>query len=276
MSSENANAGHLGPEPTTNGTSEGPKGAIRRESSGWLPAVDGPPADDATQRERKSKSPTPTRENAGATSLRRTESRRSLFTNQDGQPIEGAPFITTGAGTSGPYSNAKASEELESRAASAEESLSSRQRSKIAKLEAKEGKRLSKIIKNEGRTEKRALDVAINELAGLQQMQASLVKNEADAYKSRSKVQTELQKEEARLLDARAKHEAAQAHLAAEDEKLEIIKNKTKEATEKLQEKSQEVDSLRRMLGVDERERAQKLAECTGKSDATSPTCVVS
>jgi hypothetical protein len=47
---------------------------------------------------------------------------------------------------------------------------------------------------------------------------------------------------------------------------LEIVRNNAKDATERLQEKSQEVDSLRTMYGVDERERAAKLAEISAKA----------
>lgn len=90
--------------------------------------------------------------------------------------------------------------------------------------------------------------------------------SEAKAHTSHTKVLTEFQKLEAIFLAARAKYEAAQARLHSEEETLEIVRNNARDATERLQEKSQEVDSLRTMYGVDERERAAKLAEISAKS----------
>ncbi|KAF8071887.1 hypothetical protein FPV67DRAFT_1386933, partial [Lyophyllum atratum] len=178
--------------------------------------------------------------------------------------IGGSTFIA-GAATTGPNSNALPDDELTSRGARADASLTPKQRSKIEKEEAKEGKRISKVIKNEGKTEKQALDIAIKEFADLQKAQAAAIKEEAKANASRAKVQAEFQKQEAHFLAARVKYEAAQGRLAAENETLEIIKNKAKDATEKLQDKALEVDGLRTMYGVDERERAAKLAAVTGK-----------
>ncbi|KAF9468022.1 hypothetical protein BDZ94DRAFT_1144786, partial [Collybia nuda] len=196
--------------------------------------------------------------------------RPSLFTNTDGQTIEGSTFIG-GAATTGPNSQAKKNETLHQRAMSADASLTPKQRAKIAKAEgkstnAKDGQRISKVIKEEAKAEKKALDVAINELAELQKIQKAAVKSEAKAHTSHTKVLAEFQKLEAVFLAARAKFEASQARLRSEEETLEIVRNNAKEATEKLQEKAQEVDSLRTMYGVDERERAAKLAEISAKA----------
>jgi hypothetical protein len=51
--------------------------------------------------------------------------------------------------------------------------------------------------------------------------------------------------------------------MLAEQETLDIARNAAVEATTKMQEKSQEVDSLRQTFGVDERERAVKISELT-------------
>jgi hypothetical protein len=52
----------------------------------------------------------------------------------------------------------------------------------------------------------------------------------------------------------------------SEAEVLDLARNNARETTEGLAEKSQEVDGLRTMLGVDERERAVKLTELNPKS----------
>ena len=63
-------------------------------------------------------------------------SRRSIFTNVDGQPIGGSTFIH-GAGTVRPNATATRNEELTLRAASADTALASRQKSRIKKHEGR-------------------------------------------------------------------------------------------------------------------------------------------
>ncbi|KAG6899962.1 hypothetical protein C0993_004863 [Termitomyces sp. T159_Od127] len=217
------------------------------------------------------RSPSPTQ---GASDIRRSASRRSMFTGSTGQPIEGSTFIG-GAATTGPYSTAHPSYELTTRAAAADANLSRRDRSRIAKSEAEDGKQLSKIIKDEGRAEKQALGLAIRELAMLQKDQANAIQNEAKAHVERKRLQAEYQKQESLFLAARARYEAAQARLHSEDEALEIVRNKARDATEKLQEKSQEVDSLRTMFAVDERERAAKLAAINERPHRADSGCII-
>ncbi|KAG6908676.1 hypothetical protein DXG01_003690 [Tephrocybe rancida] len=228
----------------------------------------------------------------GSSDVRRSASRRSMFTGSTGHPIEGSTFIG-GAATTGPHSTAHPHEDLTTRAAAADANLSRRARSKITKSEGKEdiciltpyilkalataedGKRLSRIIRDEGRAEKQALGLTINELSMLQKDQANAIHNEAKAHGQRAKLQAEYQKQESLFLAARAKYEAAQARLNSEDEALEIVRNKARDATEKLQDKSQEVDSLRTMFAVDERERAAKLATINGKPQRAGSGCVI-
>ncbi|KAG5649666.1 hypothetical protein H0H81_002581 [Sphagnurus paluster] len=234
-------------------------------SLGWLPATDTPPETEGP------KSPSPTQDELP---LRRSASRRSMFTNTEGQPIDGSTFIG-GAATTGPSSTVHPNQELKSRAAIADASLTSKERSRIAKSEAQDSKRLSKIIREEGRAEKEALKVAIQDLAVCQKVQAAAVKKEARALTMRNKVQAQFQKQETLFIEARTKFEAAQARLNSEEEAVEDVRSRARDATEKLQEKAQEVDGLRVMYGVDERERSAKLAAITGKSEG-SAGCVVS
>ncbi|KAG5733228.1 hypothetical protein E4T56_gene20871 [Termitomyces sp. T112] len=211
----------------------------------------------------------------GASDIRRSASRRSMFTSgSTGHPIEGSTFIG-GAATTGPHSTALPDQELTTRAAAADANLSRKDRSRIAKSEAEDGKQLSKIIKDEGRAEKQALGLAIRELAMLQKDQANAIQNEAKAHEQRKKLQAEYQKQESLFFVARTRYEAAQARLHAEDEALEIVRNKARDATERLQDKSQEVDSLRTMFAVDERERAAKLATINEKPQRSGSGCII-
>ncbi|KAG6851115.1 hypothetical protein H0H93_000995 [Arthromyces matolae] len=218
--------------------------------------------------------------------------RRSMFTRSTGEPIEGSIFIG-GAATTGPHSTADHNHELAARAAQAEANLSRKEMAKIKKSEAEDGKLLSKIILDEGRAEKQALSLAIHELAMCQKDQANAIevrskaynlehrsdlfaKNEARTHEQRKKLQAECQKQETQFLEARAKFEAAQARVHSEEETLEMVREKARDATERLQEKSQEVDSLRTMFSVDERERAAKLAAINGKATrAKGGGCII-
>lgn len=74
--------------------------------------------------------------NDGKRSVAGSLSRKSIFTNVDGQPIGGSTFIH-GAGTVGPHSMALQNDELALRAASADVALAPRQKSRIKKHEGK-------------------------------------------------------------------------------------------------------------------------------------------
>ncbi|KAK0469705.1 uncharacterized protein EV420DRAFT_1634123 [Desarmillaria tabescens] len=264
-------------QPITTG--KGGKALHPNGSEGWLPAAELPPehvspthtgpilrnAEDAPSIGTSTSSVPKNTLNRGA-SVNRTASvsKRSVFTNADGNPIAGSAFIG-GAATTGPNAKAEPDESLYYRAAEADASLSAKQLSKIQKTEAKDSKRLSKIIKAEGKVEKRALGVAIQELSELQNVQKAAVKRESQAHTAHARALAALQKNEAAFLAARTKYEIAQAQLHAEAETLEISRNNAREATEHMQEKSQEVDGLRTMFGIDEREREVKLVELTPK-----------
>ncbi|KAG5646940.1 hypothetical protein DXG03_001663 [Asterophora parasitica] len=262
---ENA-AGPSGDKPPADPHDVIERGDGDGESSlGWLPATDQPP-----ETTKGVKSPSPT-------GVRRSVSRRSLFTDHEGQPLDG-PMFLGGASTTGPHAHAQPHEELTERSANADASLSRKDRSRIAKAEARDGKLLSKIIKDEGRAEKESLATAINELAGYQKIQARAIKSEATANASRSKVHAEFQKQEAVYLAARTQFEAVQARLTSEDERVEVVRNNARDAAEKLQEKNQEVNGLRVMYGVDERERAARLAAISGRVNDAQPrggNCVI-
>ncbi|KAK7050886.1 hypothetical protein VNI00_004998 [Paramarasmius palmivorus] len=196
-------------------------------SEGWLPATDVPPDAETSRGDSK-------------------------------VPVNGSTFVN-GAGTTGPGATAIPDESFQQRVTAADGALTAKQKSKISKQEVKEGKRLSKIIKQEGKVEKQALEVAINELAELQKIQnvklnvILLIPKAVQAF----------QKAETAYLAARTKFETAQALMLAEQDTLDIARNAAVEATTKMQEKSQEVDSLRQTFGVDERERAVKISELT-------------
>jgi hypothetical protein len=87
------------------------------------------------------------------------------------------------------------------------------------------------------------------------------LQTEEKAHSTHTKMLSQFQQEEKAFLAARSKYEAAQARLHAEEEVLETVRNSGKDLMQRLQEKSQEVDGLRTTYAVDERERAEKLAE---------------
>lgn len=71
-----------------------------------------------------------------ASSYAQSVSKRSLFTNADGNPVNGSAFIG-GAGVTGPSAVAEADDSLHQRRATAEAGLTPKQKSKITKKEGK-------------------------------------------------------------------------------------------------------------------------------------------
>ncbi|KAJ7067070.1 hypothetical protein C8F01DRAFT_658111 [Mycena amicta] len=199
---------------------------------------------------------------------------RSIFTNADGQAVAGSTFIN-GAGTTGPNATAEHDDSLHLRAASADAVLTEEQKAKIAKSGSKSNKQLAKVIKSEAKVEKKAVNVAVQELSQLQKIQKTAVKREEKAQTAYNKSLSTFQKHEAAFLAARAKFEASQSLLNSHTETLEISRTNAKEATASLQDKSQEVDGLRKMLDVDEREREVKLVELTGKGSTRSRWSII-
>ncbi|KAF9446611.1 hypothetical protein P691DRAFT_673212 [Macrolepiota fuliginosa MF-IS2] len=188
----------------------------------------------------------------------------SNFTNREGTLVLGGTFIN-GAGMVGPHILTEPNEELQQRAHDANVSLTSKQKAKIIKAEVKDNQRLSSIIKEEAKVEKKALDQAISELADLQKLQKQAVKEEAKAHTAYSKVLTAFKKQEAIYLTVRTRYETLQGQVNAEEERLEAIRESAKMATERVAGKNQEVDSLRKMYSIDEREREVKLSELKEK-----------
>ncbi|KAJ6513092.1 hypothetical protein C8R45DRAFT_1088173 [Mycena sanguinolenta] len=203
-------------------------------------------------------SPTHHHERAATVDYASTLGKPGVFTNVDGHTIVGSTFIN-GAGTTGPNATAEHNDSLHQRAASADAVLSEEQKAKIAKNGAKGSRQLAKIIKTEAKVEKQALNVALKELAELQKIQKTA--HEAKAQAVYTKALTTFQKHEAAFLAARSKYEASQALLTSNTDALEISRSNAKEATARMQEKSQEVDGLRTMFDVDEKERAVKLGD---------------
>lgn len=66
---------------------------------------------------------------------------------------------------------------------------------------------------------------------------------------------------EAAYLTAKMRYETSLAELQAEADTLETLKNNSREAAEKVQDKSVQVDTLRTTLAVEERERELRLSD---------------
>lgn len=219
------------------------------------PSVDaGPPASYAAPRT--------------SASLARSASKKSAFTSSEGKHIFGSAFVN-GAGTTGPFSTVEADEELLNRANEAETNLSPKSKAKIYKSEAQDGKRLSKIIRDEGKLERQALQNTMRELEELQMAQKLAVKNEATAHGIQAKLLAQSKRDEAAFLAAKSRYETTMARLKAEEANVERVRNSAREATERVQDKSAEIDGLRLTFGVDEREREIKLSQLKSEKGAT-------
>lgn len=190
-------------------------------------------------------------------------SRRSIFSGVECRPT--SPFIH-GAGTT---ATAPPNEELSTRAASADAQLTSGQKSRIDKLEGKKAKRLSKIIIEEGKVEKKALDGILDELAELQNLQKKAVKDEAKVHAVYAKLLELARKHEVEYMESKARYDATLVRLQSEEQVLEKIKENAREATQQIRAKTQELDSLRAVFGVDERERELRLMQLTGKKSSS-------
>ncbi|KAF9070155.1 hypothetical protein BDP27DRAFT_1324383 [Rhodocollybia butyracea] len=203
--------------------------------------------------------------NRSIKSVGSTRSKRSMFTNVEGRRVEGSTFIN-GAGTTGPYASAvPADDSLQKRMQSADSSLNPKQKKKIGRAEVNGGKRLSKVIKQESKAEKQSLELAIQQLGELQNIQQAAVKREAKAHSAHAKALAAFHKAEEAYLAARAKYEIAQAAMQAEADILDITRNNARGATENMQDKAAEVDGLRKLFGLDEREREVVLSNLKGK-----------
>ncbi len=129
-----------GDEQPTTGKPIHPNG-----SEGWLPAADlldepvspthtgpilRPPSIDSST----SSAPKNTLNRGASVNRTASVSKRSVFTNADGNPIAGSAFIG-GAAMTGPNAKAEPDESLHHRAASADALLSEKQQAKIQKIE---------------------------------------------------------------------------------------------------------------------------------------------
>lgn len=77
----------------------------------------------------------------------------------------------------------------------------------------REGKKVARVVKQEAKAERKAVEVAIRELAELQKMQREAVKEEAKAYAAHARTLRKFHKEELTFFAARARFERAQAGL---------------------------------------------------------------
>ncbi len=88
--------------------------------------------------------------------------------------------------------------------------------------------------------------------------------SEVRAQASHASTQQMFKKKEAMYLNAKKKYDLALAELNAEDETLQTLRGNSREATERMQDKAAEVDTLRKTLAVDTREREVKLTQLKG------------
>ncbi|KJA26225.1 hypothetical protein HYPSUDRAFT_132900 [Hypholoma sublateritium FD-334 SS-4] len=197
------------------------------------------------------------------TSKRASSLRARSRTDTEGRTLDDSAF-SSGAGLTGPLATAEDDDALQARGLEAHNNLTAAQKSKISREESVTGKRLAKIIKQEAKTEKVSLAVAIKELENMQLVQRNAVKSEARAQASHASTLEAYKKKEAIYLNAKKKHEMALAELNAETETLDTLRGNSREATERMQDKATEVDTLRKTLAVDNREREVKLAQLKG------------
>jgi chromosome segregation ATPase len=90
------------------------------------------------------------------------------------------------------------------------------------------------------------------------------LQSEARVQANHSRLIVALQKAEADYLNAKRRFDAAQSSVDLEVKTLETVRNSAREATERMQDKAAEVDSLRSTLAMDERERELKLTQLKG------------
>ncbi|KAJ3525786.1 hypothetical protein NM688_g8352 [Phlebia brevispora] len=118
-------------------------------------------------------------------------------------------------------------------------------------------------MKQEAKAEKKALEVAVKELADIQRMQKNSIKEEAKTNASYAQALRIFHKEELDYLSARSKYERAQANLQVYEDAREASRDHAREATEMLQEKNREVEWLRAQKAADDREREAKIRQLT-------------
>lgn len=100
------------------------------------------------------------------------------------------------------------------------------------------------------------------------QFLTTAAQDEAKAYTHRSKVLAAFKKQESAFLSCKSRYETLQAQVNAETERLEAVREGTREANERVAKKSQEVDNLRKIYSVDEREREARLGELKGNESS--------
>ncbi|KAH9945175.1 uncharacterized protein BXZ73DRAFT_38437 [Epithele typhae] len=196
--------------------------------------------------------------------LKRSTSAATSSLRRARASMNGGSFAS-GAGTVGPHARAPV-EAFHERSRSAEASLTEKQRRKLSRSEAKEGKKVAKIIRAEGKIEQQALDVGMGELVEAQRLQKSAIKDEAKAGAAYAKALKEFRKVELEFFAMRAKYERAQADLQAHEDARDASRSFARETTEMLQDKNREIEWLRAQKAVDDRERAAKIRELTGKA----------
>ncbi|TFK45837.1 hypothetical protein OE88DRAFT_1085133 [Heliocybe sulcata] len=181
-------------------------------------------------------------------------------------------LFSAGAGTIGPDATPETDLELHTRQRMAESVLTSKQKAKIMKEEVKQGKRLSKIIQAEQKSERQSLDTAMKELAELTKVQKTAMKDESRSHTAHAETVKSFHKTELVYISARSKYESATTDLKNAEEALEQTRRHAQMVTDMVREKMREVEELRGMKRVDDRERMVKVSELRGKVPTVSST----
>ncbi|KAH8117881.1 hypothetical protein DFH11DRAFT_1503376, partial [Phellopilus nigrolimitatus] len=184
---------------------------------------------------------------------------KSLTSSEKERRASGA--FAGGAAITSPTSRPDDDPALHQRAATAESGLSDEAVAKINKAELKDAKRLSKVIKGEGAAQKKHLDAQLKELANLQKLQKKASAEESKTHAAQGKASKNVHKLRTKYLQAKADYERSDAELRAKDEQYAASCEYAQQMTEKLGEKTHELEELRRQKGVDDREREAKLVE---------------
>jgi len=283
---------------TDNGNGEGPRTSSRPEASANLSEPNQPsdaegtssPSKHAGQKTPSLRSLPVESENQEkhvsgmrtifGSSLARKESVR---TNRSTHTTRTASAFANGAPLTGPDAEPDVDETLFVRGEKAERSLTQKQKDRIAKQEKRESRKFGKLLKTDSSNEKVALDSALRNLSTLQGLHKEAIKRETRAEASHAKALSAAQKAEsrfheekarmaevraraeARCIEERARWEGKQGELQAQQERLSSTRETVRETEIRITECAREVERLRVVKAMDEREREAKLTELVGQ-----------
>ncbi|KAG8213293.1 Metallo-dependent phosphatase-like protein [Butyriboletus roseoflavus] len=209
--------------------------------------------------------------------------KESVRTTRSTHTTGGTSAFADGAPLMGPNAEPDVDESLFARSAKAERSLSQKQKNRIMTEEKKESKKFSKLLKMESTTEKVALASALKSLSALQSLHKAAIKREASAGVSHAKALSAAQKAESRFqeeksrttelraraetrcAEERARWEGKEGEVLAQQERLDSAREAVKEMEVRIAECARDVERLRIVKAMDERERGAKIIELAGQ-----------